>query len=259
MKRLVSLVAMLAASSVVGWGYTINLLTLGQGYTLYNTGVNNSGVTLVDGAVDPHYTVSAPSASPSWTDTNTYAWSRPEWRSDLVDVRWITPAQGSPSVNGAYVGVPATTWYYSTNFTLPDTFPNWNVTMSALVWADNEPKRISLMNGSYELASVVLPTPSNSGECGYVGPGSSSGACGGGAAYSGGPFSLSFNGLYGGQTYSIRFEVINQGSSDNPAGLWVQWQSASAEGVPEPGTYALMGTVGLALYLLRRRKTAAKS
>jgi hypothetical protein len=29
--------------------------------------------------------------------------------------------------------------------------------------------------------------------------------------------------------------------------------------VPEPGTYALMGTVGLALYLLRRRKTAAKS
>lgn len=28
--------------------------------------------------------------------------------------------------------------------------------------------------------------------------------------------------------------------------------------VPEPGTYALMGTVGLALYLLRRRKTGAK-
>lgn len=28
--------------------------------------------------------------------------------------------------------------------------------------------------------------------------------------------------------------------------------------VPEPGTYALMGTVGLALYLLRRRKAASK-
>lgn len=32
-----------------------------------------------------------------------------------------------------------------------------------------------------------------------------------------------------------------------------------ADLVPEPSTYALMGTVGLALYLLRRRKTAAKS
>jgi len=28
--------------------------------------------------------------------------------------------------------------------------------------------------------------------------------------------------------------------------------------VPEPATYALMGTVGLALYLLRRRKAASK-
>jgi len=31
-----------------------------------------------------------------------------------------------------------------------------------------------------------------------------------------------------------------------------------ADLVPEPATYALMGTVGLALYLLRRRKAASK-
>lgn len=34
--------------------------------------------------------------------------------------------------------------------------------------------------------------------------------------------------------------------------------AAGTFGVPEPSTYALMGTVGLALYLLRRRKASAK-
>ena len=34
--------------------------------------------------------------------------------------------------------------------------------------------------------------------------------------------------------------------------------SGGTFGVPEPSTYALMGTVGLALYLLRRRKKAAE-
>jgi hypothetical protein len=33
--------------------------------------------------------------------------------------------------------------------------------------------------------------------------------------------------------------------------------AAGTLGVPEPSTYALMGTVGLALYLLRRRKASA--
>jgi hypothetical protein len=261
MKRLVSLVAMLAALGVVGWGYTINLLTVGQPYTLYNTGVDNSGLALSGTVVDPHYTDN------NWAGSNATFTSRNDaWRSDITTglynandgpnnpVRWITPGSG-----GGGQAVDAGTIYFYTNFTLPTTYPLWNVVMSVLVWADNTPTRISLMDGSTELASTVPPTPSNSGECGYVGPGSSTGACSGGAAYSGGPNSLSYNGLIGGQTYSIRFEVINQGSSGNPAGLWVQWQSASAEGVPEPGTYALMGTVGLALYLLRRRKTAAKS
>jgi hypothetical protein len=134
--------------------------------------------------------------------------------------------------------------------------------MTAYVWADNDPNRISIMDGTTELAFVVPPQPLNNGECGYKGPGSGSPSCGSRDpdvnAYSGGPNTLSYNGLLGGRTYTIRFEVINQGTSATPAGLWVQWQSAFATGVPEPSTYALMGTVGLALYLLRRRKKAAE-
>jgi hypothetical protein len=46
-----------------------------------------------------------------------------------------------------------------------------------------------------------------------------------------------------------------------PSSAWVWSSSTSIHisggtfGVPEPSTYALMGTVGLALYLLRRRKS----
>lgn len=255
MRRVLMLAAVLVAASVAGWGYTINLLTYGQPYTLYNTGVNNSGTALSGLVTDPHYTDN------NWDgSTDTYASRHTAWRSDITtgsgQVRWITPGSGGGTQNVA----PGTNYFY-TNFTLPTDYPFWNVTMSALVWADNDPNRISLMDGTTELAYVVPPQPNpiTTGECGFKGPGSNigGGTCASVAAYSGGPNTLSYNGLVGGRTYTIRFEVINLTSSDNPAGLWVQWQSATAEGVPEPATYALMGSVGLALYLLRRRKVAA--
>lgn len=255
-RRLMSLVALLAALSVVGWGYTINLLTVGQTYTLYNTGVNNSGLALSGTVVDSHYTDN------NWAGSNqTFTSRNPAWRSDITtgsnQVRWITPGSGGGTQNVA----PGTIYFY-TNFELPTTYPFWNVTMTALVWADNDPNSMALLDGSTVLTSVALPQPFNgpngAGEYGYRGPGSTVSCPGDVTCYSGGPATLSYNGLVGGKTYTIRFEVMNIGSSANPAGLWVQWQSASALGVPEPGTYALMGTVGLALYLLRRRKTTAK-
>jgi len=251
---LVAKIGLTLAFAGTGWGYTINLLTYNQPYTLYNTGVNNSGVALNTGQVDPHYTDN------NWAGTSdTYVRRHTAWRNDITSgsgqVRWITPTN---SVNGSNPdNVDAGTNYFYTNFTLPTTYPSWNVTMSVWVWADNDPNRISIMDGTTELAFVVPPQPSNNGECGYKGPGSSSSSCGSNySPYTGGPNTLSYNGLLGGRTYTIRFEVINQGNSSTPAGLWVQWESAHATGVPEPSTYALMGTVGLALYLLRRRKKA---
>jgi hypothetical protein len=247
---LVAKIGLTLAFAGTGWGYTINLLTYNQPYTLYNTGVNNSGAALTGTVVDLHYTDN------DWAGSNaTYTSRNAAWRSDITSglnqVRWITPGSG-----GGTQAVDAGTNYFYTNFTLPTDYPAWNVTMTAYVWADNNPNRISIMDVTTELAFVVPPQPPKSGECGYKGFGSgSSPSCGSFPDYSGGPNTLSYNGLLGGKTYTIRFEVVNQGSSPNPAGLWVQWVSASATGVPEPSTYALMGTVGLALYLLRRRKS----
>jgi len=252
---LAALIGLTLASAGIGWGYTINLLTYNQPYTLYNTGVDNFGNALSTGSSDPHYTDN------NWAGSNaTYVQRHTAWRSDITSgsgqVRWITPTN---SVNGSNPGnVDAGTIYFYTNFTLPTDYPFWNVTMTAYVWADNDPNRISIMDGTTELAFVVPPQPLNNGECGYKGPGSSSSSCGTYDPYSGGPNTLSYNGLLGGRTYTIRFEVINKGNSPTPAGLWVGWESADATGVPEPSTYALMGTVGLALYLLRRRKKAAE-
>lgn len=251
MRRIWMLVGILVLCTVSGWGYTINLLTYGQPYTLYNTGVNNSGVALSGTAVDPHYTDN------DWAGNNsTWTARHSAWRSDITSgtnqVRWISPTSSAGNV-------PHGTIYFYTGFTLPNTFPSWNVTMSALVWADNDPNSMSLLAGGpggSVLTSVPLPQPPGGGEFGYRGPGSSGVTCPGNpTCYGGGPTTLSYDGLVGGRTYTIRFEVINQGASPNPAGLWVQWQSASALGVPEPGSYALLGTVGLALYLLRRRKS----
>ena len=43
----------------------------------------------------------------------------------------------------------------------------------------------------------------------------------------------------------------------NKGGPTIRYGAGTFSVVPEPATYALMGTVGLALYLLRRRKAAA--
>ncbi|MGC8761088.1 MAG: PEP-CTERM sorting domain-containing protein, partial [Bryobacteraceae bacterium] len=130
---------------------------------------------------------------------------------------------------------------YYTTFMLPTSYPGWNITLNVSFWADNRPEAIKIYSGSTELASVST---------------NYTGILGHRSTYGGGPHTLSVLGLAPG-TYTIRFDTYNaKGSSGNPTGLLVRFNEATALGVPEPSTYALMGTVGLALYLLRRRKKA---
>ncbi|MCS7044138.1 MAG: PEP-CTERM sorting domain-containing protein [Bryobacteraceae bacterium] len=239
----------------LGWGYTINLLTPGQSYSLYNTGVDSSGTALVGLVQDPHYKDLGYGG-----DSKTYASRNVAWRSDITSgpnqVRWITPGSGGGNQN-----FPAGDYVFYTTFTLPNTFSFWNVSMTALVWADNIPVSVELKQGATLFASFnSFPFPPNgpngAGEFGYRGPGTP--GCPGASCYAGGVGTLTYNWLPAG-SYDVVFTVQNIPLAgrpyDNPTGLWVQWQSGSAIGVPEPGTYALMGTVGLALYLLRRRKS----
>jgi hypothetical protein len=244
--RLMVLACMIAFSAGSSWGISINLLDPSN-RLLWNTGWTSGGVYGTNDAQDGHYTWT------QWTDAlrssvlatgtayiiNDNQFPFPYWRSnESGTAAWVSTAAGPPEIN-------AEAWYsYYTSFTLPSTAPAWDVNLNVSVWADNQPQWIGLYFGS-TLVTWAQPPPS---------PTSTAHS----SSYSGGPNILTASSLLPG-TYTIRFDVYNaKGSSGNPTGLFVRFNTATALGVPEPSTYALMGTVGLALYLLRRRKKAAE-
>lgn len=249
MRRVLMLVAAMMVASMAGWGYTINLLNVTNG--VWNTGWTSAGVYGTNDAEDGHYTWTR------WTDsTRTFVQSSgtayiindlnfpmtTDWRSNQVNTAaWVSTAAGPPNIDSE-------AWYsYYTTFTLPNTYPLWKVNMAVDVWADNQPQFIGLYSGTSLLASATpaTATPANSG---YTSEYDSSTSSNG--------LPITANLLAPGN-YTIRFDVYNASGIGNPTGLFVLFRSATAEGVPEPATYALMGTVGLALYLLRRRKVVA--
>jgi len=79
---------------------------------LFNTGVDNNGVALSDGAVDPHYKLVA-SSDPAFPGPNAYA-SMPiaggYWLANTSQSRWIGPAmnEGYPSGAPSHPGGPYT-------------------------------------------------------------------------------------------------------------------------------------------------------
>jgi hypothetical protein len=246
-----SLLGLLLVVSVVGWGYTINLLGIPNG--LWNTGYRADGEYGSNGDPDAHYTWVRwqESARLNITDSGIARiidvapnFPMPPWRDNINNVAaWVSYQSGPPNLNQE-------AWFsYYTSFNLPATFPFWNVALTLNVWADNVPEFIGLYNSGGALLSSAFPAPpSGTPPEGFR------------DTYNSGGLMLNALGLVPG-TYTLRFDVYNApGSRFNPTGLFVLFDDSSrATGVPEPATYALMGTVGLALYLLRRRKAGAKS
>jgi hypothetical protein len=249
MRRGLSLLGLLLVVSVVGWGYTINLLGMPNG--LWNTGYSADYVYGSNGDPDAHYTWvrwTGPARDDRIASGKAYIIDRPGfpltvWRPNIDDVAaWVSYQSGPPNVGDK-------AWFsYYTSFKLPTDFPFWNVEIKLRVWADNVPEFIGLYDSGGTVLDSALPAlPSGIPPEGFR------------DIYDSGPLMLNAPGLVPG-TYTLRFDVYNaEGSRFNPTGLFVLFDSARATGVPEPATYALMGTVGLALYLLRRRKAGAKS
>ncbi len=247
MSRGLSLAALLVLGTVAGWGYTINLLNQPGG--VWNTGWTNGGVYGPNDAQDGNYTWTRYTdnnrdsviASGTAYIINDSAFPFPFWRPNVDNiVAWVSTAAGPPNIGGE-------AWYsFFTTFTLPSTWSLWNVVLNFDVWADNQPQFVGLYSGSTLLSSVSPPMPSGSPPAGHSSAYDSSGS---------NPYlTLSSTSLTPGE-YTIRFDVYNApGISGNPTGLFAYFYEATATGVPEPSTYALMGTVGLALYLLRRRR-----
>ena len=243
--RLVILACMIAFSAGSSWGISINLLT---SYSLWNTGWTSGPVYGTNDAQDAHYTWTR------WTDStrtsvlstghayiiNDTQFPFPFWRPNETNIAaWVSTAGGPPHINQE-------AWYsFYTSFTLPNSAPAWDVNLNVSVWADNQPQEIGLYYGSTLVTSAVPPQEPSSPPTAFT------------PSYSGGPTTLTAFSLMPG-TYTIRFDVYNEpGTQFNPTGLYVRFNTATALGVPEPSTYALLGTVGLALYLLRRRMAKA--
>jgi hypothetical protein len=111
LRGIIAIVAMLLYSVI--WGAEISQ----AGHiTLYNTGVDDSNVLLLNGTIDPHYSLIT-SPDSTYTGPNTYAsWDQypilggPWWVLNGPDSKWITPAYSSATVFSAGYYIYRTTF-----------------------------------------------------------------------------------------------------------------------------------------------------
>jgi len=220
--------------------------TAGYAGQLYNTGVDNLGNPLSNGALDTHYTVSShPSSSPSYSGSPTYAVNNdgvfPQngfWIPQANDSfsAWINPTVGAQSVDPSADGF----YDYQTTFTLDPT-TNLLTTVISGEWATDNCGLDILLNG--------------------VSTGNAMTNCSGPSNYT--PFDswTLINPITAGfvlGTNTLDFLVQNYGqSSGNPTGLRVDAKLAPGTenvNVPEPITLSLFGAGLAGAVAMRRRK-----
>ncbi|MCL4793546.1 MAG: PEP-CTERM sorting domain-containing protein [Bryobacteraceae bacterium] len=227
---------------------TIDLLDVNN-RQLWNTGFNSSFSpgTAPGGQQDSNYTWTVGSVSSPAVVTSSLP--IPPWNPNSLgtntpnDYKWISPQANN-------LGPGQTTAQVSTTFTLSGA-PKWILELDGRLWADNEilNNTVYLIGPNSEVYTATVPAPARTSQ-GY------------GLAFQPnyqGFFSFgTLTGLNPG-TYTIRFDVFNDADAPNPTGLQVAWSKGLATGVPEPGAYLLMGTIGGALFLLNRRRRRSQA
>ena len=187
---------------------------------LFNTGVDNSGTPLPNGAVDPHWVLSTgPAGVPTAIAGDPIP---PNWIPNTVSSRWVTPfANGIASPGFG-------TYTYDLTFSLAGFNPATAVITGD--WSSDNTSNV-LLNGS--------PIASHSG--------------GGSAFLSFDSFTASAGFLPGLNTLTI--QVNNFGG---PSGAHVTELRGDAQLIPEPASVALIATGAIGLLSRRRRCRASQ-
>ena len=195
---------------------------------LFNTGGDNGGVVLANGAIDTHYilTVNPNGGSPNAFVVINGQFPFPPWLADSSTSKWIGPIANQSNFNAE----PAAGNYtYRLTFTCADSISGTcaSTSLSGNWTSDN-------------IGTILF----NGGSGGVSGSPDMS-------LSSFTPFGIS--GLVVG-TNTLDFVVNNAGSTATATGLRVE-VAANVSGVPEPSTM-MLGAIGLlAVGLLRRRRS----
>jgi hypothetical protein len=218
MKRIIF--AFLVLGLVVG---RVGLVQAAPISSLFNTGVNASGVALSDGTIgDPHYSLfSVPGDT---TDirvrTEVGGFPIPPYFTGGTSSAWIGPN------NDAAIDGPPGLYDYRTTFSVTG-----NASTAAIFggWSSDNDGVSILLNGN----NTVNPgTSFTQFSLGFA------------------PFSITSGFISGSNT--LDFIVNNGAESPNPTSLRVEMNAAA---IPEPETYAMMlAGLGLMGFIARRRK-----